>query len=96
MSTRWIPSWKVVLLKLSADKELEVCYDEVTKLYACPICSPECKKGLLPGHGSYFFNIEDLKLHIEAHKSTLWAKVKKVEVEEEEEEEREEEEEEEE
>jgi len=74
-------------VRLSEDKEIEICYDEVTKLYACPICSPECKKGLLPDQGSYFFSIEDLKLHIEAHKTTLWTKIKKVEEEEEEEEE---------
>jgi hypothetical protein len=92
MSTRWNPNWRIIEIEI-AGKKVEICFDEVTKLYACPLCSSECKKGLLPTQGSYFFSVEDLKFHIEAHKLSLWSKTKREEEEEEEEETEEEEEE---
>ncbi|BBG24571.1 hypothetical protein [Sulfuracidifex tepidarius] len=73
MSTRWNPSWKIV--KTTIDKEeVDVCYDSSSKLYVCPLCSPECKRGELPTYSSYFFNLEDMKRHMQAHKYELWKK----------------------
>ncbi|BFH73221.1 hypothetical protein SJAV_11650 [Sulfurisphaera javensis] len=83
-TTRWIPKWNIINIEIEG-KQIEVCYDEITKLYACPYCTPICKKGGIPEQGSYFFNVDDLKEHIKAHKLSLWIKSKKVEEEEEEE-----------
>jgi hypothetical protein len=77
MSNRWIPRWKVVEL-IYADRSVEVCYDESTRLYACPLCSPVCKENGVPDYGSYFTNQEDLKFHLEAHLNERWRKVKRV------------------
>ena len=85
-TTRWIPKWKIVKIN-AGEKEIEICFDEVSKLYACPICTPICKKGGIPDYGAYFFTIDDLKEHLEAHKESLWSK-KPSRVEEEEEEEK--------
>ncbi|MUN28723.1 hypothetical protein [Sulfuracidifex metallicus] len=73
MSNRWNPTWKIVKIVVD-DKETEVCYDESSKLYVCPECSPECKRGVLPTYSSYFFNAEDLARHLKAHKYALWTK----------------------
>ncbi|EZQ04759.1 MULTISPECIES: hypothetical protein [Acidianus] len=71
MSSRWLPKWKVVKIKVG-DKDVEVCYDDKLKLYCCPLCSPECKKGGIPDYSSYFYSIEDLDNHLIAHKDSLW------------------------
>ncbi|BDB97047.1 hypothetical protein [Saccharolobus caldissimus] len=85
MSTRWIPKWKVIEIEYN-NRRTTICYDEVTKLYACPLCSPNCgKEGVSPDYGSYFFNLEDLKRHLNSHKQGFWLK-KKPKIEEEEEE----------
>ncbi len=73
MSTRWSPSWKLIKIDIES-KEIDICYDSTSKLYVCPLCSPECKKGELPTYSSYFFNVEDLKRHLDAHKNELWRK----------------------
>ena len=94
MSSRWVQRW--VIKKVNLDgREVEVCYDLETMLYACPFCSPECKNGGLVESGSYFFTESDLIEHMKAHKVMAWAH-RKYEIVEEEEEETEEEEEEEE
>lgn len=85
-STRWVPKWTIISIELEDGKKIEACYDEITKLYACPYCTPICKKGGIPEQGSYFFNKEDLKEHIKAHSFNYWIKSKKEEEEEEEEE----------
>ena len=84
-TTRWIPNWKLLTIEIE-NKKIEICFDEVSKLYACPYCVPQCKKGGIPDYGSYFFNIEDLKEHIKAHRLGLWLKKEEREEEEEEEE----------
>lgn len=83
-TTRWIPKWNLINIEID-NKKIEVCFDETTKLYACPFCTSVCKKGGIPEQGSYFFNIEDLKEHIRAHSTAYWIKSKKEEEEEEEE-----------
>ncbi|AHC51106.1 hypothetical protein SUSAZ_03340 [Sulfolobus acidocaldarius SUSAZ] len=84
-TTRWTPKWKTVKIKLN-DKDIDICFDEITKLYACPICAPECKKGNTPNYGAYFFSLDDLKEHILSHNFSYWLKKRKTEEEEEEEE----------
>ncbi|MEM4943133.1 MAG: hypothetical protein QW214_01015 [Saccharolobus sp.] len=84
MSTRWLPKWKTIEIEYNS-KKITICYDEISKLYACPICSPSCVKGSVQDYGTYFFNLEDLKKHIDAHKQGLWLKKKPVAEEEEEE-----------
>ncbi|MEJ2770088.1 MULTISPECIES: hypothetical protein [unclassified Stygiolobus] len=84
-TTRWIPKWKIIQL-LTENKTIDVCFDEISQLYACPICTPICKKGGIPDYGAYFFTVDDLKNHLEAHKESLWSKkTRRVEEEEEEE-----------
>ncbi|BCU70524.1 hypothetical protein [Stygiolobus caldivivus] len=83
-TTRWIPKWKIIQIT-SENKNVEVCFDEVSQLYACPICTPICKKGGIPDYGAYFFTIDDLKDHLEAHKESLWNKKSREEEEEEDE-----------
>ncbi|MDT7875465.1 MAG: hypothetical protein RXQ80_00215 [Sulfolobaceae archaeon] len=84
MSSRWIPRWKTIEIQID-DKKVEVCFDEVSKLYACPLCTPICKKGGIPDYGTYFFSVDDLKEHLIAHGTAYWTKKIKVEEEEEEE-----------
>ncbi|WP_338599712.1 hypothetical protein V6M85_10480 [Sulfolobus tengchongensis] len=84
MSTRWTPKWKAIEIEYN-NKKTVVCYDETTKLYVCPICSPNCAKGVSTDYSSYFFNLEDLKRHLDAHKEGFWLK-KRIRSEEEEEE----------
>ncbi|MCI2414271.1 MAG: hypothetical protein MPF33_03300 [Candidatus Aramenus sp.] len=86
MGNRWTPKWKKTEIDVDG-KKYEVCYDEVTRLYACPMCSPVCLNGGIPDHGSYFFHQADLVKHIKAHKYSLWTKKRPAEAEEEEEEE---------
>ena len=84
MSSRWTPKWAVK--KVSVDgKEVEVCYDSETMLYACPLCSPACKNGGAIDSGSYFFTEEDLIEHLRAHKVMAWTRRRYEAVEEEEE-----------
>ncbi len=90
MSLRWTPKWVIRKIKLD-EAEVEVCFDETTKLYACPICVPQCRSGGLSNEGSYFFSVDDLIEHLKAHKTTPW-RVRKIEAVEEEETEDEEEE----
>ncbi|AEE93765.1 MULTISPECIES: hypothetical protein [Acidianus] len=85
MSTRWLPKWKVVKINVKG-KEVEVCYDDDLKLYACPFCNPICKKGGIPDYSTYFYHVEDLVSHIIAHKNALWLKKRPQEIREEEEE----------
>ncbi|MCH4814339.1 MAG: hypothetical protein QXY87_01855 [Saccharolobus sp.] len=84
MSTRWSPKWKAIEIDHN-NKKVTICYDETTKLYVCPICSPNCAKGVSTDYSTYFFNLEDLKRHLDAHKHGLWLQ-KKIRTEEEEEE----------
>jgi hypothetical protein len=93
MSLRWTPKWVTKVISVGG-KDVEVCYDEVTKLYACPFCAPHCRSGGLGDRGSYFFSEKDLIEHIKAHKLALWEhrKFEEQELEEEEEEEADEEE----
>ncbi|BCU68408.1 hypothetical protein HS7_18450 [Sulfolobales archaeon HS-7] len=72
-SSRWTPRW--VLRKIRLDEgEFEVCYDEVTGLYVCPLCSPECKREVdkIPEETSYFLNEKDLVYHIKVHPRKPW------------------------
>ncbi|MCY0860201.1 MAG: hypothetical protein OWQ54_07190 [Sulfolobaceae archaeon] len=85
MSLRWTPLWKVEKIEYRG-KDLEVCKDEHTGLYACPYCTPACKKGEPVIDGAFFYTLEDLKRHLDAHKTSYWVKGKRT-VEEEEEEE---------
>ncbi len=84
MSSRWLPKWKKLDIEVSS-KKIDVCFDEITKLYACPLCSPSCLKGGSQDYGTYFFNLDDLKRHIISHKEAFWLKKKRVLEEEEEE-----------
>lgn len=84
MSTRWSPKWRLIKINVKG-KDIEVCYDDNLKMYACPLCNPICKQGGIPDYSSYFYHQEDLIEHIAAHKYSLWLKKRPVETEEEEE-----------
>ncbi|MGC9104876.1 MAG: hypothetical protein ACP5HQ_00370 [Thermoprotei archaeon] len=89
MSLRWTPKWTT--RKVEHDgAEVEACFDETTKLYACPICVPQCRSGGLSNEGSYFFSEDDLVEHLKAHKTAPW-RARKTDIEEDETEEEEEE-----
>ncbi|AWR97362.1 hypothetical protein DFR86_07235 [Acidianus sulfidivorans JP7] len=83
MSSRWLPKWKVVKVNVQG-KDVDVCYDDNLKIYACPRCNPICKQGGIPDYSTYFYKEEDLIRHLIAHKYSLWLKKRPTEVEEDE------------
>ena len=93
MAYRWEPRW--IRKRFEVDGVvIETCVDTTTGMIVCPICVDveslcpyEDKPSIaLPrGNPTYFFSINDLLLHIKAHRESLWKK--RVEEEEEAEEE---------
>ncbi|ARM76008.1 hypothetical protein [Acidianus manzaensis] len=79
MSTRWLPKWKILKVNVKG-KDVDVCYDDNLKIYACPKCNPICLQGGIPDYSTYFYNKEDLINHLIAHKYSLWLKKRPTEV----------------
>lgn len=73
MSLFWEPRW--VRKKVShAGIEIETCFDEVSKLYLCPLCvkidelCPEGKEtNVVSENIITFFTVEDLIRHLRSH-----------------------------